>query len=119
MTDENLTRTTLDHNSIELSPSANEDVRHHWPGVVKRRSFLENIGIAGAALSASVVLNSESHPQASRRSTVMLLKGDAARLRLAAAVELIEADPVQAKEYERRLDLEQEIQAFEEWQHNP
>ena len=119
MTDENLTRTTLDHTSIEPSPSTNEDVRYHWHGAVKRRSFLKSIGIAGAALSARVVLNSESHPQASRRFTVKLPKGDAARLRLAAAVELIEPDPVQAKEYERRLDLEQEIQAFEEWQHNP
>ena len=119
MTDENLTRTTLDHTSIEPSPSTNEDVRHHWHGAVKRRSLLRSIGIAGAALSASVVLNSESHPQGSHRSTVTLPKGNAARLRLAAAVELIEADPVQAKEYERRLDLEQEIQAFEEWQQNP
>jgi hypothetical protein len=82
--------------------------------VVKRRSFFRSIGIAGTPLSASVVLGSESHSQASRRSTVKLPKGDAALLRLAAAVELIEADPVQAREYERRL--EQDIQAFEEWQ---
>ena len=66
------------------------------------------------ALSVSVMLGSESHAQASRRSTVKLPKGDAALLRLAAAVELIEADPVQAREYERRL--EEDIQAFEKWQ---
>jgi hypothetical protein len=59
-------------------------------GVAKRRSFLRSIGIAGTGLSASVVLGSESHAQASRRSTAKLPKGDAALLRLAAAVELIE-----------------------------
>ena len=114
MPDDNLNSTTLDQTSIEPSPSNNEDVRRHWHEVAKRRSFLRSVGIAGAALSASVVLGSESHAQASRRSTVKLPKGDAALLRLAAAVELIEADPVQAREYERRL--EQDIQAFEEWQ---
>jgi len=114
MPDDNLNSTTLDQTSIEPSPSNNEDVRRHWHEVAKRRSFLRSVGIAGAALSARVVLGSESHAQASRRSTVKLPKGDAALLRLAAAVELIEADPVQAREYERRL--EQDIQAFEEWQ---
>jgi len=115
MTDENLSPTTLDQTSIEPSPSNNnEDVQRHWHGVAKRRSFLRSIGIAGTALSARVLLGSESHAPASRRSTVKLPKGDAALLRLAAAVELIDADPVQAREYERRL--EQDIQAFEEWQ---
>jgi len=114
MTDENLNLTTLDQTSVEPSPSNNEDVQRHWHGAAKRRSFSRSIGIAGPALSASVVLAGESHAQASRRSTVKLPKGDAALLRLAAAAELIEADPVQAREYERRL--EQEIQAFEEWQ---
>lgn len=113
MTDENLNLTTLDH-SIEPGPSDNEDVQHHWQGVVNRRSFRRSIGIAGTALSASVVLGSESHAQASRRSTVKLSKGETALSRLAAPVELIEAGPVQARESERRL--EQEIQAFEEWQ---
>ena len=118
MTNKKLTRTTLDQTSIEPSPSNNEDVQDDWHGVVKRRSFFKSIGIAGAALSASVVLSSESNAQASCRSTAKLPKGDAALLRLAVAVELIEAYPMQAKENERRLGLEQEIQAFEEWQRN-
>ena len=110
-TDENLTLTTLHHTCIVPSPSNNnEDVQRHWHGVAKRRSFLRSIGIAGTGLSASVVLGSESHAQASRRSTVKLPKGDAALSRLSAAVELIEADPVQARESERRL--EPAIQAF-------
>jgi len=117
MTDENLTPTILGRTSIEPGPSNNETVQHHWLGVVKRRSFLKSIGVAGAVLSAGVALI--SHAQATRGITGRLLKGDSALLRLAAAVELIEADPMQAKQYERRLDLEQEIQAFEEWRRNP
>jgi hypothetical protein len=106
--------TTLHHTCIVPSPSNNEDIQRHGHGVVKRRSFFRSIGIADTPLSASVVLGSESHAQASRRSTVKLPKGDAVLLQLAAAFKLIEADPVQAREYERRL--EQDIQAFEEWQ---
>jgi hypothetical protein len=118
MPDENLTPTTLDHTSIDPSPLNNEDFQHHWGLVVKRRSFFESIGVAGAALSAGVALS--SYAQATRRNTGRFPQGDsAALLRLGTAVELIEADPMQAKEYERRLDLEQEIQAFEEWQRNP
>ena len=86
------TRTTLDQTSPEPSPlSGNEDLHRHWQGVVKRRSFLKSIGIAGAALSASAVLGSASRAQ-SRPATGRLPKGDAALLRFAAAVELIEAD---------------------------
>jgi len=114
VTDENLNPTTLDQTSIEPSPSNNEDVRCHWHGVAKRRFFLRSIGIAGTALSVSVMLGSESYAQASRRNTVKLPKGDAVLLQLVAAFELIEADPVQAREYARRL--EEDIQAFEEWQ---
>jgi hypothetical protein len=93
MKDDSLLRTTSIQTSTETNPSSNkEDVQHHWQGVVKRRSFLKSIGIAGAALSASVVLGSDSRAQAARRSSGKLPKGDAALLRFAAAVELIEAD---------------------------
>ena len=33
-----------------------EDVQRHWQGVVKRRSFLKGLGIAGAALSAGALV---------------------------------------------------------------
>jgi len=93
MSDDKLLLTMLNQTSTEPSPASNDqDVQRHWNGVVKRRSFLKGIGIAGAALSASVVLGSESQAQAVRRSTGKLSKGDAALLRFAAAVELIEAD---------------------------
>jgi hypothetical protein len=93
MKDDILSGITSNQTATETNPSSNnEDVQRPWQGVVKRRFFLKSIGIAGAALSASVVLGGESRAQAARRSTGKLPKGDAALLRFAAAVELIEAD---------------------------
>ena len=44
-----------DQESTEASHSSTEeDVQRHWQGVVKRRSFLKGLGIAGATLSAKV-----------------------------------------------------------------
>ena len=81
-----------EENSSEVgSSSTGEDVQRHWQGVVKRRSFLKGLGIAGATLSAGALLATESNAQATS-STGKLSKGDAALLRFAAAAELIEAD---------------------------
>jgi hypothetical protein len=71
--------------------SIEEGVQRHWQGVVKRRSFLRGLGIAGATLSAGALLGTEGNAQATR-SRGKLSKGDAALLRFAAAAELIEAD---------------------------
>ena len=79
-------------NSPEASQSSIEEgVQRHWQGVVKRRSFLKGLGIAGATLSAGALLGAEGNAQ-STRSSGKLSKSDAALLRFAAAVELIEAD---------------------------
>ena len=79
-------------NSPETNLStAEEGVQRHWQGVVKRRSFLKGLGIAGATLSAGALLGAESNAQATR-SSGKLSKGDAALLKFAAAAELIEAD---------------------------
>src|SRR5579863_2940172 len=79
-------------NSSEASPSSTgENVQRHWQGVVKRRSFLKGLGIAGATLSAGTLLTTEVVAQTTRTRS-RLSKGDAALLRFAAAVELIEAD---------------------------
>jgi hypothetical protein len=79
-------------NSPETSHSSIEEgVQRQWQGVVKRRSFLKGLGIAGATLSAGALLGTEGNAQATR-STGKLSKGDAALLRFAAAAELIEAD---------------------------
>jgi hypothetical protein len=83
---------TSEASSSEATSSSTEDgVQQHWQGVVKRRSFLKGLGIAGATLSAGTLLSIEANAQA-RPATGKLSKGDAALLRFAAAVELIEAD---------------------------
>src|SRR5438270_1501052 len=79
-------------NSSKASNSSREeDVQRHWQGVVKRRSFLKSLGIAGATLSAGTLLATQGNAQTTR-SSGRLSKGDVALLRFAAAVELIEAD---------------------------
>jgi Ferritin-like domain len=80
-----LPETNSSENSIE------ECVQRHWQGVVKRRSFLKSLGIAGATVSAGALLATEGRAQ-DARSRGKLSKGDTALLRFAAAVELIEAD---------------------------
>jgi hypothetical protein len=78
--------------SPEASQSSTEEsVQRHWQGVVKRRSFLKGLGIAGATLSAGAFLGAESNAQAAQ-SSGKLSRGDAALLRFAAAAELIEVD---------------------------
>src|ERR1700693_6654211 len=79
-------------NSSDASQSSTEEAgQSHWQGVVKRRSFLKSLGIAGATLSAGALLATKSNAEATQ-SKGKLSKGDAALLRFAAAVELIEAD---------------------------
>jgi hypothetical protein len=77
-------------NSPEAPSSTGDDVQRHWQDVIKRRSFLKGLGIAGATLSAGALLATESSAQST--SSGKLSKGDAALLRFAAAAELIEAD---------------------------
>ena len=79
------------NSSAASHPSTEQAVQRHWQGVVKRRSFLKGLGIAGATLSAGALLGTEGNAQTTR-SPGTLSKGDAALLRFAAAVELIEAD---------------------------
>jgi ferritin-like protein len=76
----------------ETTPSStDQDVNQHWQNVVKRRSFLKGLGLAGATLSAGALLATEGKAQ-TRSHKGKLSKDDAALLRFAAAVELIEAD---------------------------
>src|SRR5713101_95852 len=71
--------------------STREDIGSLWQRVVKRRSFLKGIGIAGATLSAGALLVTKGNAQTTL-STGRLPKSDVALLRFAAAVELIESD---------------------------
>src|SRR6201987_219230 len=79
-------------NPSEANQSSTEDsVQRHWQGVVKRRSFLKGLGIAGAALSASTILGAKGSAQTAR-SRGKLSKGDAALLQFALWAELVESD---------------------------
>jgi len=82
-------RTTSDE--AQTSELANDTVQRHWQGVVKRRSFLKGISLAGATLTAGALMRKPVSGESTGRSS-RLSKADAALLRFAAAVELIEAD---------------------------
>src|ERR1700682_2785933 len=79
------------NSSETMLASTEEDVQRHWQGVVKRRSFLKGLGIAGAALSAGALLATEGAAEASSSST-KLSKGDIALLQFAAWAEIVESD---------------------------
>jgi Ferritin-like domain len=75
---------SVDSQETRTASPALDDVQANWQRLVRRRSFLHGIGIAGAAaLPASKLFAQEN-----RR----LSKSDAALLRFAAAIEFVEAD---------------------------
>jgi hypothetical protein len=65
--------------STEISPS----VETHWARLIRRRRFLQGIGMAAGTVSASPLFAAGSE---------RLSRGDVAILRLAATIEFIEAD---------------------------
>jgi hypothetical protein len=73
------------------SSSPAEDVQRHWQGVVKRRSFLKGISLAGATLTAGALMAKDLSAETTTSSR-RLSKNDIALLQFALAVELIEAD---------------------------
>jgi hypothetical protein len=93
MKEENSPSTVVSEaNSSETSlSSTGEDVQRHWQGVVKRRSFLKGLGMAGATLSATALLSAEGRAQAVP-SKGKLSAGDVALLKFAAWAEVVEAD---------------------------
>ena len=94
MKEENLSSsfgTVTPSDESSSSSSAQDDVQHHWQGVVKRRSFLKSISLAGATATAGALMGKQLLAEATP-SPRRLSKGDVALLRFAAAVELIEAD---------------------------
>jgi len=76
-------------NPSEGNQSSTEDVQRHWQGVVKRRSFLKGLGIAGAALGAGTLLAPGGKAQT---STGKLSAGDVALLQFALWAEIVESD---------------------------
>ncbi len=73
--------------------SASEEVDFQWERVVRRRSFLKGLGMAGATLTAGALLTAEGMAQTGQStSTKKLTPGDAAILKFLAAAEIIETD---------------------------
>jgi hypothetical protein len=93
MKEENLLSTVVpEATSPETAPSSTgDDVQRHWQGVVKRRSFLKGLGMAGATLSAGTLLATEGRAQSSA-SNDKLSRGDVALLQFALWAELVEKD---------------------------
>jgi hypothetical protein len=79
------------NSSETILASTEDDVQRQWQGVVKRRSFLKGLGIAGAALSAGTLLATEGTAQ-TPSSTAKLSAGDIALLQFAAWAEIVESD---------------------------
>src|SRR5579864_8013261 len=78
--------------SSEPIGSTTDAVLHrHWQGVVKRRSFLKGLGLAGATLSAGALLTTKAIAEPSKRRK-RLSGGDAALLKFAAWAEVVESD---------------------------
>jgi hypothetical protein len=76
-------------------PPTSEDINSHRRGVVRRRSFLKGLGMAGATLlPASALLMTKGKAQAdeSQDRKGKLTKGDVAILRFLAAAEILETD---------------------------
>jgi hypothetical protein len=73
--------------------SASEEVDFQWERVVRRRSFLKGLGMAGATLTAGALLTAEGMAQTGQSpSRKKLTPGDAAILKFLAAAEIIETD---------------------------
>lgn len=74
-----------------MSQDLAQDLDASWRRVVRRRSFLQGIGIAGAALPIAA-LPGAAFPQTAAAAGPNLRAGDAAILRFLAAAEIIESD---------------------------
>jgi len=71
-----------------------DDVQARWNNVVRRRSFLKGLGVAGAMLPTSGLLAAGVKAAGTKANAVLggLTTGDAAILRFLAAAEIIETD---------------------------
>jgi hypothetical protein len=70
-----------------VATETDQEVAAQWHRVIRRRSFLKGVGVAGASLTAGGLLATEGLAKSSR-----LTRGDVAILRFLAAAEIIESD---------------------------
>jgi hypothetical protein len=90
MSNEKLSSTALVTETTQFSTK--DEVNAQWARVVRRRSFLKGMGMAGATLTAGTLLAGEGMAQSARRKGGKLTKGDAAILQFLAAAEILESD---------------------------
>src|SRR5580704_17295627 len=91
--EENLSSTVISEteSSEIIAPSTGKSIQRDSQGLVRRRSFLQGLGLAGVALSTGALVTTKAAAATFSPST-QLSKGDVAILKLLAAAELIEAD---------------------------
>ena len=79
---------------MQEKSQADEDLRVRWNSVVRRRSFLKGLGVAGAILPTGGLLAAGVKAAGPKSNTALggLTAGDAAILRFLAAAEIIETD---------------------------
>lgn len=74
--------------TVPAEPATNTEATLKPPRTMRRRSFLQGLGVAGAAVTTGALLKAEGLAQSSSTIT----QGDAAILRFLAAAEIIESD---------------------------
>jgi hypothetical protein len=77
--------------SLDTKPTDKGSLEPSWRRLVKRRSFLHGLTAAAATVPAAAIFAAERDPDRDRDDRP-LNRGDVALLRLAASIELIEAD---------------------------
>ncbi|HEY2319895.1 MAG TPA: ferritin-like domain-containing protein [Solirubrobacteraceae bacterium] len=83
----------MSNQPVDTQPSSVDDeVREQWRRVVGRRSFLRGIGAAGVGAAAAATVPGGALLAGTASASTSISGGDAAILRLLAAVELIETD---------------------------
>jgi hypothetical protein len=90
MSNEKLSSTVSVTETTQLSTK--DEVNTRWARVVRRRSFLKGMGMAGATLTAGTLLAGEGMAQSAGSKSGKLTKGDAAILQFLAAAEILESD---------------------------
>jgi hypothetical protein len=75
-----------------IQPSTHAKVNTQWERVVRRRSFLKGLGLAGATLTAGSFMTVGALAEGSEKSSQTLTPGDAAILKFLAAAEILESD---------------------------
>ena len=82
----------MHNDNLTSAETRTDDLRVKWQSVIRRRAFLKGLGVAGAMLPAGALLATGVRAASTEASRARLTRGDAAVLRLLAAVEILETD---------------------------